>query len=227
MREYQRISGRIRRKKTQDVLSQIKLDSGCVDCGYNNHPVALDFDHIDPSTKKFCISKGLSSRKLETVLKEVAKCEIRCANCHRIKSYQDRYGGHEPDMTLPPKRLAYGEDSGGAVLAEKQVVEILRRLSKGERQNALAKEYGVNNSTISCIARRKTWAHLETPNIPNQSNKGSRHAWSKLNENQVRSILKRSASGEKKQTHLAKEFGVSKATINDITRRRNWKHLEV
>ena len=44
----------------------------------------LDFHHKDPNEKEFCISigrnKGLS---IESLLKEIAKCDVLCANCHR------------------------------------------------------------------------------------------------------------------------------------------------
>lgn len=32
-------------------LDALKLEAGCVDCGYNKHPAALHFDHRDPETK--------------------------------------------------------------------------------------------------------------------------------------------------------------------------------
>ena len=44
-------------KERRTALDTIKTQSGCVDCGYNEHPAALQFDHIDPKTKKFSISR--------------------------------------------------------------------------------------------------------------------------------------------------------------------------
>ncbi|VVB52853.1 Uncharacterised protein [uncultured archaeon] len=68
-------------------VDAIKLSSGCVDCAPGTvwHPAALEFDHVDPSTKSFKIAAG-SSRKWETVLAEIAKCVVRCANHHVIKT---------------------------------------------------------------------------------------------------------------------------------------------
>ena len=58
----------------------------CVDCGETD-PVILEFDHL--KTKDFNISdaarKGVSIKKLND---EIAKCEVRCANCHRRKTYE-------------------------------------------------------------------------------------------------------------------------------------------
>jgi CO dehydrogenase/acetyl-CoA synthase beta subunit len=61
----------------------------CVDCGETDI-VVLEFDHIGGAgTKHFNISDatrhGYSMKKLT---EEIAKCEVRCANCHRKKTYE-------------------------------------------------------------------------------------------------------------------------------------------
>lgn len=55
----------------------------CVDCGFDN-PLALQFDHRDPSQKKDIINAiyNLNAKRAEAY-----KCDIRCANCHSIKTY--------------------------------------------------------------------------------------------------------------------------------------------
>ena len=59
----------------------------CVDCGEKD-PIVMEFDHIDPKTKTKKINKMLSGHySWETIMKEINKCEIRCANCHRRKTY--------------------------------------------------------------------------------------------------------------------------------------------
>ena len=61
------------------------MESGCELCGYNTHPAALTFDHIDPSTKVFNVS-DYGQRSWEAVIREIAKCRVLCANCHNIHS---------------------------------------------------------------------------------------------------------------------------------------------
>jgi hypothetical protein len=65
----------------------------CVDCGEAD-PVILEFDHV--RDKDFNISdatrKGVSINKLRD---EIAKCEVRCANCHRKKTYERRGSTHK------------------------------------------------------------------------------------------------------------------------------------
>jgi hypothetical protein len=72
------------RLKVLEFLSSRK----CVDCGEND-PIVLEFDHKNPSKKFKPISIMLSGHySWESLLKEIKKCEIRCANCHRRKTYR-------------------------------------------------------------------------------------------------------------------------------------------
>ena len=57
----------------------------CVDCGNTDHRV-LEFDHRDPTTKVADVSDMMRNRSLAVVQSEVAKCDVRCANCHRIRT---------------------------------------------------------------------------------------------------------------------------------------------
>lgn len=77
--------------KRRQQLAEIKMARGCVDCGYNAAPEALHFDHRDPTLKEFTISNRLFAAWEKTLL-EIAKCDVRCANCHAIRS--KRLGHH-------------------------------------------------------------------------------------------------------------------------------------
>ena len=59
----------------------------CVDCGELD-PVVLEFDHL--GDKWFNIGQALSYRRWETILEEIAKCEVVCANCHRRRTARRR-----------------------------------------------------------------------------------------------------------------------------------------
>jgi arsenate reductase-like glutaredoxin family protein len=54
----------------------------CKLCGYNKSIFALDFHHVDPTTKEWNPAKVLSY-KWETAKKELDKCILICSNCHR------------------------------------------------------------------------------------------------------------------------------------------------
>lgn len=75
-------------RRFQKMTNDIKMASGCVDCGYRLHPWALQFDHIPDRGKKImAVSKFTDPRKAR---KEMLKCEVRCANCHMIKTNERR-----------------------------------------------------------------------------------------------------------------------------------------
>lgn len=73
---------------------QHKLNSGCVDCGYNDHHAALDFDHR-PGTIKVRDIKSGQQLGWVALLAEIAKCDVVCANCHRIRTYQRQWASTE------------------------------------------------------------------------------------------------------------------------------------
>lgn len=78
-----------RAKKRRELIDGIKLSKGCLYCGYNAHAVALDFDHLDPAIKEFNISKSFITAPLKNLIKEIEKCQVLCANCHRVKTKKD------------------------------------------------------------------------------------------------------------------------------------------
>lgn len=61
------------------ILNYLK-DHPCVDCGEKD-PVVLQFDHRDTETKKYEIS-NMKMKALSEVDEEIAKCDVRCSNCH-------------------------------------------------------------------------------------------------------------------------------------------------
>ena len=70
----------------QSAVSAIKTASGCVDCGYKEHAIALDFDHVS-GEKIDNVSKMVKSLVTwDLVIAEIAKCEVVCANCHRVRT---------------------------------------------------------------------------------------------------------------------------------------------
>jgi hypothetical protein len=77
-----------RRQQARAWLNAIKLAAGCADCGYNKHPAALDFDHIG-TDKTANVGVMVRSRVSRAIVEaEIAKCEVVCANCHRIRTYE-------------------------------------------------------------------------------------------------------------------------------------------
>lgn len=61
----------------------------CVDCGEAD-PVVLEFDHL--RDKEFDVCAGLPYRNWQSILDEIAKCDVVCRNCHRRR--ESRRMGH-------------------------------------------------------------------------------------------------------------------------------------
>jgi hypothetical protein len=90
--KYKARAARNRCSRTRLWLDEIKLKTGCIDCGYNKWPEALDFDHKNRKSKVFNISQKLNMCK-NFLLKEIRKCVVRCANCHRHRSKKENPNG--------------------------------------------------------------------------------------------------------------------------------------
>jgi hypothetical protein len=76
------------RVKVRKSLLEYLSDKYCADCKEND-PVVLDFDHRDPKTKFKSVSRMLAGHySWASVLAEIGKCDVRCANCHRRKTYK-------------------------------------------------------------------------------------------------------------------------------------------
>ena len=71
-----------RRKKIRQMAVELK-GGKCERCGYNRCIEALEFHHINPSRKDFNVSQRGYTRSWERVVKELEKCIMLCANCHR------------------------------------------------------------------------------------------------------------------------------------------------
>jgi hypothetical protein len=85
-KEYYKQSVKEKHNANIKIIQEEKLNRGCACCGYKENPYALDFDHLDPKSKIEGVSR-MSSRNTERVKEEMAKCQVLCANCHRIKTH--------------------------------------------------------------------------------------------------------------------------------------------
>ena len=91
---------RARYQDRVDFINKIKLESGCVDCGYSTSVRALEFDHLPGSGKVENISHMVAntSYSIADIEAEIAKCEVVCANCHRIRTFTREQHGADHDL---------------------------------------------------------------------------------------------------------------------------------
>jgi hypothetical protein len=73
------------RKRNQNQFRDYLVCKACVDCGESDLMV-LEFDHVR-GVKTGNISEMVNGGiAWERIMREIEKCEIRCANCHRRKT---------------------------------------------------------------------------------------------------------------------------------------------
>lgn len=80
-KEYARVT----RKKIRQFVFDYLKSHPCVDCGETN-PVVLEFDHVRGQKKchiAYMVRRGWG---LQSVEDEIKKCDVRCSNCHKIRT---------------------------------------------------------------------------------------------------------------------------------------------
>lgn len=77
---------KIARQRNKDFILQYIKGKSCIDCGTKDTRV-FEFDHLGDKIKdvSVLVSGGYSVKKIK---QELEKCEIVCANCHRIRTFE-------------------------------------------------------------------------------------------------------------------------------------------
>lgn len=94
---YQRNKADVKRKnyertksykqRNRQYVEDYLQEHPCIDCGYSDTR-ALEFDHVR-DIKVCCVMDiAHAGYSLELLQEEIAKCEVRCANCHKIVTYE-------------------------------------------------------------------------------------------------------------------------------------------
>lgn len=77
----------------------------CADCGGKFPSVCMDFDHVRGEKKAGVSQMVAQSWSMEVLLEELAKCDLVCSNCHRIRTHKDD-GVHHRRRVLAGRRRA-------------------------------------------------------------------------------------------------------------------------
>ena len=75
-----------RKKEIKEELRKYKREKKCEACR-EDHPSALDFHHIGNKSHLVSVMAN-SGYSIKSIMKEVAKCKLLCANCHRLEHYR-------------------------------------------------------------------------------------------------------------------------------------------
>lgn len=98
--EKQRLSQKLWKRQTKRWFWQLKESLECIQCGIK-HPAVLQFHHRSETTKQYEISRMVNQNlNHDLILKEIAKCDVLCANCHAIWHYEDQYSHTKKESAL-------------------------------------------------------------------------------------------------------------------------------
>lgn len=96
---YQRHHGRVRalrrstnatyRRRNRKLVAEYLAEHPCIDCGEKDVAV-LEFDHVSGSKRMEVTTLARRGCSVKSLLAEIRKCEVRCANCHRRRTVSDR-----------------------------------------------------------------------------------------------------------------------------------------
>lgn len=104
-KQYYVAKSRANKKRLRQVVSE-KKNKPCEDCGKSYPPYVMDFDHRDPNIKEFNVGGSCHMHGLAKTLEEIDKCDVVCANCHRIRTFGRGSSNG--------KTSVFGTDDGGS-----------------------------------------------------------------------------------------------------------------
>lgn len=98
-REYVLRARKYRKEVVGGWLREYKSNHPCKDCGKFYHYCQMDFDHLRDKTRS--VNGMISASGKQRLLAEIAKCDLVCANCHRLRTFRrlraaDTPCGREP-----------------------------------------------------------------------------------------------------------------------------------
>lgn len=131
-----------KRKRYKKELVEYK-GGKCEICGYDKCISALEFHHTDATKKDFSISETTFSKSMDILKKEVDKCILVCANCHREIHEKEReellnnMENYKKDCDLRKRAINKINEN-----------EFLGLLEKGYSLKKLSEYYNVSISTI-------------------------------------------------------------------------------
>lgn len=102
------------REPRQAISDAAKIASGCMDCGLRPEILqVLEFDHREDEEKLFDISDRMVSGNLDALRREIAKCDVVCANCHRVRTVTRKQLGGKMGVSRVGKAQVLKDNASG------------------------------------------------------------------------------------------------------------------
>jgi 5-methylcytosine-specific restriction endonuclease McrA len=154
-RRHNAITYRYQKTQRRGLKAALVAERGgrCEDCGYGGSASLLEFHHRDPARKEFAVSRGSVSR--ERMLREAAKCDLLCANCHRRRHARARTAlGHPLVRRRRDTKLRAVTAAGGACRGCGEAVPVA--LFDFHHRDPSTKEFAIGADGIL-----RSWARVE------------------------------------------------------------------
>jgi len=134
----------LRRREGLKFIRSLKTGP-CVDCGKHRQPCQLDFDHRAGETKHYSVSK-MTNLLPATVMAEVAKCDLVCALCHRIRTHERKQYRHDESNGA---HAAIRRNAGPSRrVSDEQIDEMVSRYLAGETAPQIARAFEISNPSV-------------------------------------------------------------------------------
>lgn len=210
-----------RRRAAKEYVDRIKGGTPCADCGRSFAAIAMDFDHVRGAKARSVSSLVSGAYKIDLIQDEIAKCDVVCACCHRIRTAarKENLSPPRPRAVWPVKSMSNrkevtyeGETHSVSEWAHKLGISsqtVSYRLRRGYPVEKALSVKGFNVGTSPVWAPRRG---IETPNA-------------KLNETVVRAIRADYLTGMS-QDRIAEKHGTSQSNVSAILKRQIWSHVE-
>lgn len=78
------------RDRNFKIIDDLRDNTPCMDCGIQYPHYVMDFDHVRGEKIKDVTLGAADGWSVDKLMAEVAKCEIVCSNCHRVRTWQRR-----------------------------------------------------------------------------------------------------------------------------------------
>ena len=166
-----------RREKIKQELIQYK-GGKCEICGYDKCSAALDFHHLEPSEKDFGISSS-SVLSFDRLKKEVDKCILVCANCHRElhfkedekKRAKESKELQEAFFEIMKNRESYNFKHVKSSYKYLPKEEIINMINNNIKREDILSKYHINNRTFNKFLEENNISYSKRKIINNKPSK--------------------------------------------------------
>lgn len=196
----------------------------CADCTRTFPPVAMDLDHVRGAKSRSVSSLVGGGYRMELIEQELAKCDVVCACCHRIRTAK-----RKENFGLPGPRKPQADRL--ATYPEKQPLRCVKQVEFNGETHSIsewARRLGLPMQTLSYRLRRgypveAAFAHVAYTykSSPIRRARRSSETYSKITA-QIAKMIRADRARGMTQQRIADKYGLGQSTVSSIVLGRTW-----